>query len=167
MNHKKNLRKFSRTPSHRRAMFRNLATSLLEHEKIQTTVYKAKDLRRVAEKLITLAKTDNVQRRRKAYGYLKSKAVVHKLFAELGPRFEKRAGGYTRVIKLGQRFSDAADMALIELVQDPKTEAKKESKSEEKKPAKATKAKAEEKPTEAKVEEKKPAKAKAKKSDKE
>lgn len=90
MRHQKSLRKFGRTPAHRRAMFRNLATSLLEHERCETTVEKAKDLRRVVEKLITLAGEDTLHRRRRAYSYLQRKDVVHKLFAEIGPRYRER-----------------------------------------------------------------------------
>ena len=118
MRHQKALRKFSRTPAHRRALFRNLATSLLLHEKIETTLAKAKDLRRVAEKLITLGGEDTLHRRRQAYSYLQSKSVVHKLFAEIGPRYKARPGGYTRVVRTGNRAGDAAAMAVIELVQE-------------------------------------------------
>ena len=118
MRHKKAFRKFSRTPAHRRAMFRNLATALLEHGKIETTVQKAKDLRRVVEKLITLGGEDTLHRRRQAYGYVQSKAVVHKLFAEIGPQFKARPGGYTRIVRTRRRAGDAAEMAVIELVQE-------------------------------------------------
>ncbi len=117
MRHQKNFRKFSRTPAHRRAMFRNLATSLFLHEKLETTVQKAKDLRPIAEKLITIAGEDSLHHRRRAYGYLQSKAVVHKLFAEIGPRFKARPGGYTRIIRTRRRNGDAAEMAIIELVE--------------------------------------------------
>ncbi|MCI5064310.1 50S ribosomal protein L17 [bacterium] len=134
MRHAKAFRKFSRTPSHRKAMFRNLASSLFKHERIETTVAKAKDLRRVSEKLITLAQEDTLHRRRQAYAYLPEKQVVHKLFVEIAPKFKERPGGYTRVLRTGRRAGDAAEMAIIELVQDeyrPK-EKKKRKKSAEK-----------------------------------
>lgn len=118
MRHGKAHRKFNRTPSHRRAMFRNMATSLFEHERLETTIQKAKDLRPVAEKLITLAGEDNLHRRRQAYSYLQNKATVHKLFAEIGPRFKERPGGYTRVVRSRFRAGDAAELAIIELVSD-------------------------------------------------
>lgn len=114
--HGKGLRKFSRTAAHRRAMFRNMATALLERERCETTVEKAKDLRRVVERLITLGKEDTLHRRRQAYGYLMSKPVVHKLFAEIGPRYRTRPGGYTRIVRTRVRPGDAAQLALIELV---------------------------------------------------
>jgi large subunit ribosomal protein L17 len=97
-------------------MFRNLATSLIEHERFETTVQKAKDLRRVVEKLVTLAATDNLHNRRLAHSYLTNKNSVHKLFAEVGPRFKGRAGGFTRVIRTRVRVGDAAEMAMIEFV---------------------------------------------------
>tara|TARA_B100000519_G_C14162066_1_gene399801 strand:- start:681 stop:1037 length:357 start_codon:yes stop_codon:yes gene_type:complete len=97
-------------------MFRNMASSLIEHEIIKTTVPKAKELRRVAEPLITLAKDDSVANRRLAFSRVGSKAVVGKLFAEIGPRFQERPGGYTRILKCGHRAGDAAPMAYIELV---------------------------------------------------
>ena len=106
-------------------MFRNLATSLFEHGKIETTVAKAKDLRRVVEKLITVAGEDTLHRRRQAYGYITSKPVVHKLFAEIGPQFKTRPGGYTRVVRTRRRAGDAAEMAVIELVQEEYKPAKK------------------------------------------
>jgi large subunit ribosomal protein L17 len=118
MRHAKTYRKFSRTPSHRRAMFRNMATSLFIHERLETTVEKAKDLRGVAEKLITLAGTDTLHARRRAYGYVQDKAAVRKLFDEIGPRFKERTGGYTRVVRTRVRAGDAAEMAVIELVRD-------------------------------------------------
>ena len=119
MRHNKAMRKFIRVASHREAMIRNLATSLFLHERIRTTVPKAKDLRRVAERLITLAGEDNVARRRQAYGYLYKKDVVHKLFAEIGPRFLARPGGYTRITRVDVRPGDRAEMAIIELVTEP------------------------------------------------
>jgi large subunit ribosomal protein L17 len=114
--HAKNFRKFSRSSSHRRALFRNMVTSLLRDEKCLTTVEKAKDLRPIAEKMISLGRVDSLHARRKAYGYIFDKAVVHKLFAEIGPRFKERNGGYTRIIKGGRRHGDAAELAWIELV---------------------------------------------------
>lgn len=129
MRHKNSYRKFSRTHEHRRAMFRNLATSLLRHERCETTIGKAKDLRRVVEKLISLAGRDqSLAARRQAFGYLMGKDVVHKLFSDIGPRFADRKGGYTRVLRTRRRVGDAAEMALIELVTEPlKTSAKKPS----------------------------------------
>lgn len=124
MRHQNAFRKFSRKPAHRRAMFRNLATALIERERCETTLPKAKDLRRVVEKLITLASTDTVANRRHAYGYLESKDCVHKLFVDVGPRFRDRKGGYTRVVRTRTRVGDAAEMAVIELVQDETQNAK-------------------------------------------
>ena len=118
MRHLKSFRKFSRTPAHRRALFRSLATALLRDERCETTVEKAKDLRSVVEKLITGARTDTLHSRRQAYSYLLSKEVVHKLFAEIAPRYAERAGGYTRVLRTSHRHGDAAEMAIIELVRD-------------------------------------------------
>ncbi|MCB0331068.1 MAG: 50S ribosomal protein L17 [Bdellovibrionales bacterium] len=130
MRHAKAFRKFGRTAAHRKAMFRNLATSLLKNERVETTLAKAKDLRRVSEKLITLAKVDTLHNRRQAYAYIPEKAVVHKLFAEVGPKFEKRPGGYTRVLKTARRAGDAAEMAIIELVQEEyKPKAKKKART--------------------------------------
>ena len=116
MRHRKSGRHLNRTSAHRKAMFRNMASSLIEHEIIKTTVPKAKELRRVAEPLITLAKDDSVANRRLAFSRVGSKAVVGKLFAEIGPRFQERPGGYTRILKCGHRAGDAAPMAYIELV---------------------------------------------------
>ena len=116
MRHRKSGRHLNRTSAHRKAMFSNMAASLIEHEIIKTTVPKAKELRRVAEPLITLAKEDTVANRRLAFSRLRSKAAVGKLFAELGPRFHDRPGGYTRILKAGHRIGDAAPVAYIELV---------------------------------------------------
>ena len=116
MRHRKIGRHLNRDSSHRKAMFRNMACSLLEHEVIKTTVPKAKELRRVAEPLITLAKSDSVANRRLAFSRTGSKAVVGKLFSELGPRYQDRPGGYTRILKCGFRAGDSAPMAFIELV---------------------------------------------------
>lgn len=116
MRHRKSGRHLNRTSAHRKAMFSNMAASLIEHEVIKTTVPKAKELRRVAEPLITLAKNDTVANRRLAFARLRSKAAVGKLFTELGPRYEERPGGYTRILKAGYRHGDAAPVAFIELV---------------------------------------------------
>ena len=116
MRHRKSGRHLNRTSAHRKAMFSNMAASLIEHEIIKTTVPKAKELRRVAEPLITLAKEDTVANRRLAFARLRSKAAVGKLFSELGPRFQDRPGGYTRILKAGYRAGDAAPIAYIELV---------------------------------------------------
>ncbi len=116
MRHGKSLRKLSRNASHRRALLRNLATSFIKHERFETTIQKAKELRPVVEKLITLGKSDTLDARRQAYGYLTSKAVVHKLFAEVGPRCKERKGGYTRIVRTRVRHGDAAELAVIELV---------------------------------------------------
>mgnify|MGYP001814040449 CR=1 FL=1 len=119
MRHRKSGRQLNRNSSHRQAMFRNMAASLIEHEVIKTTVPKAKELRRIAEPLITLAKEDSVANRRLAFSRTRDKAAVGKLFAELGPRYEARPGGYTRILKCGFRPGDAAPMAFIELVDRP------------------------------------------------
>ena len=116
MRHRKSGRHLNRTSAHRQAMFRNMAVSLIEHEAIRTTVAKAKELRRVAEPLITLAKVDSPANRRLAFNRTRSKAAVGKLFAELGPRYQDRPGGYTRILKCGYRAGDAAPMAFVELV---------------------------------------------------
>ena len=114
MRHQGAFRKFSRSPAHRRAMFRNLATSLVERERFETTIQKAKDLRRVVEKLVSLASTDTLANRRQAHGFLMTKDSVHKLFTDIGPRFKGRAGGFTRVIRTRIRACGAAEMGLIE-----------------------------------------------------
>jgi large subunit ribosomal protein L17 len=116
MRHRHSGRQLNRNSSHRKAMFRNMTASLLEHEVIKTTLPKAKELRRVAEPLITLAKKDSVANRRLAFDRLRSKAAVGKLFGDIGPRFEERPGGYTRILKCGYRTGDKAPMAYIELV---------------------------------------------------
>jgi large subunit ribosomal protein L17 len=122
-------------------MLRNMATSLLRHETIRTTVPKAKELRRVVEPLITLAKVDSIGLRRLAHARLRDDAVVEKLFADLGPRFKARAGGYTRILKMEPRPGDSAGMALMQLVESaPVATEKKEDKKEDKKAAKAQKA---------------------------
>lgn len=119
MRHRKSGRHLNRTSSHRQAMFRNMAVSLIEHEVIKTTLPKAKELRRVAEPLITLAKKDSVANRRLAFSRMRDKAAVGKLFSEIGPRYRERPGGYTRILKCGYRAGDAAPMAFIELVDRP------------------------------------------------
>ncbi|MCB9958347.1 MAG: 50S ribosomal protein L17 [Rhodospirillaceae bacterium] len=120
MRHRRYGRKFSRTSSHRKAMFSNLAAALLLHEQIKTTLPKAKDLRSVAEKLITMGKKGTLHHRRQAFAILRDDAVVAKLFDTLADRYKTRQGGYTRVLKAGFRYGDAAPMAYIELVdRDP------------------------------------------------
>ncbi len=119
MRHQKSGRKFNRNSSHRKAMFRNMASSLIEHEAIRTTVPKAKELRRVVEPLITLSKNDSVANRRLAFSRLRQRGVVTKLFNVLGPRYRGRPGGYMRVLKSGFRAGDAAPMAFVELVDRP------------------------------------------------
>jgi len=123
MRHRHSGRYFSRPTAHREAMLRNLAISLIEHEVIKTTLPKAKELRRVAEPLITLAKKDSVANRRLAFDRTRSKQTVGKLFSELGPRYQTRPGGYTRILKCGFRAGDNAPMAYIELVDRPVVEA--------------------------------------------
>ena len=119
MRHLKSGKKLNRTSSHRKAMFSNMTASLIEHEVIKTTLSKAKELRRVAEPLITLAKNDSVANRRLAFSRLRNDSAVGKLFAELGPRYQKRPGGYMRILKCGFRAGDAAPMAIVELVDRP------------------------------------------------
>lgn len=123
MRHRKAGRHLNRTSSHREAMFRNMAASLFRHELIKTTLPKAKELRRVAEPLITLAKSDSVHLRRLAFARLRDKEVVGKLFVELGPRYQQRPGGYLRILKCGFRAGDAAPMAYVELVDRPQRSA--------------------------------------------
>ena len=123
MRHMKSGRKLNRTSSHREAMFRNMAASLIKHELIRTTLPKAKELRRVAEPLITLSKTDGVANRRLAFSRLRDKQAVGKLFVELGPRYRERPGGYLRILKCGFRPGDNAPMAYVELVDRPRAEA--------------------------------------------
>ena len=122
MRHRKSGRKLGRTSSHRKAMFRNMAASLIRHETIKTTLPKAKELRRVAEPLITLAKEDGVAKRRQAFDRLRDKEAVGKLFQDLGPRFKDRPGGYIRILKMGPRPGDAAPMALVQFVDGPADE---------------------------------------------
>lgn len=119
MRHRKSGRHLNRTSAHRKAMLQNLANSLFEHEVLKTTLPKAKELRRVAEPLITLAKNDSVANRRLAFDRTRSKEAVGKLFNELGPRYQERPGGYMRVLKCGFRAGDSAPMAIVELVDRP------------------------------------------------
>ena len=120
MRHRNSGRKLNRNSSHRKAMFRNMTISLVEHEKIKTTLPKAKELRSFAEPLITLAKKDNLSNRRLAFDRVRSKSAVGKLFGELGPRYESRPGGYIRILKCGFRSGDNAPMAIVELLDRPK-----------------------------------------------
>lgn len=119
MRHRKSGRSLGRTSAHRRAMFRNMAASLLRHETIRTTLPKAKELRRVVEPLITMAREDGVANRRLAFDRLRDKEAVGKLFTDLGPRFRGRPGGYLRILKLGPRPGDAAPMAIVQFVEGP------------------------------------------------
>jgi len=122
MRHRKGLRKLNRTSSHRQAMFRNMAVSLITHEAIKTTLPKAKELRRVVEPLITLGKEPTLANRRLAFARLRDRDAVTKLFNEIGPRYKERNGGYTRVLKMGFRQGDNAPMAFMELVDRPEVE---------------------------------------------
>ena len=122
MRHRQSGRQLNRNSSHRKAMYRNMAASLMEHEVIKTTVPRAKELRRVAEPLITMAKNDSASKRRLAFDRLRNRAVVTKLFNELGPRYKDRPGGYLRILKCGFRPGDNAPMAIVELVDRPEAE---------------------------------------------
>jgi large subunit ribosomal protein L17 len=117
MRHGKTYRKLNRTSSHRRAMLRNLVTSLIEHGRVTTTVARAKELRSVADRMVTLGKRGDLAARRRALGYVRQRDCVQKLFAEIAPGFASRAGGYTRVLKAGHRHGDNAPMAIIEFVE--------------------------------------------------
>ena len=119
MRHRESGRRLNRNSSHRKAMFRNMTCSLLRHELIKTTLPKAKELRRVAEPIITMGKSDSVAKRRLAFSRLRDDEVVGKLFEELGPRYKDRPGGYLRILKMGFRAGDKAPMALVELVDRP------------------------------------------------
>jgi large subunit ribosomal protein L17 len=144
MRHRHGLRKLNRTSSHRLAMFRNMANSLLRHEAIQTTLPKAKELRRVVEPLITLGKKPSLANRRLAFDRLRDREVVGKVFDELGPRYAKRSGGYLRILKSGFRKGDNAPMAFVELMDrpEPGSEAGKDNKEGAKKGEKKEAAKA-------------------------
>jgi large subunit ribosomal protein L17 len=122
MRHRKSGRQLNRNSSHRKAMFRNMTCSLLRHELIKTTLPKAKELRRVAEPIITIGKVDNVAKRRLAFDRLRDKEMVGKLFTEIGPRFKERPGGYVRILKCGYRQGDKAPMAYVELVDRPEVD---------------------------------------------
>ncbi|HEX5034893.1 MAG TPA: 50S ribosomal protein L17 [bacterium] len=173
MRHQVRKKRFGRHSSHRIAMFRNMVTSLIEAERITTTLAKAKELRRFAEKMVTLAKTGTLHARRQAAAYVRGSSAVQKLFAELGPRFKERQGGYTRILKLGNRLGDGAEMAIIEYLgyqprvkkaktETPAAEAKAEKKE---KPAKKEKAEKKEK-VEKKAKAEKAPKAKKEKAEK-
>ena len=158
MRHLKSGRKLGRTTPHRKALLRNMVTSLLEHERIKTTDAKAKELRRVADRMITLGKRGDLHARRRALAYIRSKDVVAKLFNELAERFRDRQGGYTRVVKVGHRAGDAAPMSIIELVKEevkekPKKRARKKAAKKAKEPKAKKKAKEKEPEVEAEVEE--------------
>lgn len=118
MRHNKSGRRLSRTTSHRIAMFRNMVTSFLQHERITTTDAKAKELRPIAEKMITLGKKGDLSAVRQAASFIRDKKVVTKLFSVIAPRYQERAGGYTRIIKIGQRLGDSSPMSVIELVEE-------------------------------------------------
>ena len=160
MNHKNGFNPLSRTTAHRRAMSRNMVTSLFRYERITTTKAKALEVRKAAEKLITRSKVDSVHNRRQAARYIQDDIVLAKLFNEIGPRMKDRAGGYTRILKLGFRQGDAADMVILELV-DYKLDVEGKKEKKESKPAKKDAEKAETK----KPAEKGKKKASAKKAD--
>lgn len=145
MRHQVAGRKLGRKTAHRKAMFKNMVSSLIEHGKIKTTLHKAKELRSVAEKMVTLGKQNTLHSRRQAFDFMRDKKAVKKLFEELAPSFEKRAGGYTRIYKLGTRAGDAAKMAIIEFLSEDllaaKVEGKVADKKATKKPAKKPAAK--------------------------
>ena len=140
MRHRHGLRKLNRTSSHRLAMLRNMTNSLLTHEVIRTTLPKAKELRRVAEPIITLGKEPSQSNRRLAFDRLRDKAVVYKLFSELGPRYANRPGGYLRILKFGFRLGDNAPMALVELLDRPEPAAEGAEETKEAKAGKETRA---------------------------
>jgi len=130
MRHRQSGRQLNRNSSHRKAMFRNMASSLFEHEVIKTTLPKAKELRRVIEPLITRAKSDSIANRRLVFDRIRNRDMVTKLFTELGPRYESRPGGYMRILKCGFRTGDNAPMAIVELVDRPVTEGEAEETAE-------------------------------------
>jgi len=144
MNHKNGFNPLSRTASHRRAMSRNMVTSLFRYERITTTKAKALEVRKAAEKLITRAKEDSVHNRREAAKFISDEKILNKLFTEIGPRMKERAGGYTRILKLGFRCGDAADVVILELV-DYKLDTSSEEEKAEKKAAKSAEKKSAEK----------------------
>src|SRR5689334_7902340 len=161
MRHHLSGRQLSRNAPHRQAMLRNMSVSLLRHETIRTTLPKAKELRRVVEPLITLAKTDQDANRRIAFSRLRDVAVVEKLFADLGPRFKARPGGYTRILRMVPRPGDSAPMALMQLVEGPAAAAAEQPAEQAKKASRRAKAKAEGKAAAKASEPKKKAKAAA------
>ncbi len=126
MRHRRRGRKLGRNTSHRRALYRNLVTSLLEHERIETTEAKAKELRGIADRMITLGKKGDLHARRTALSYVRSKEVVGKLFSDISPRFAERNGGYTRLLRTRVRVGDAAQMVIVELVEKAKGESQEE-----------------------------------------
>ena len=136
MRHRVAGRKLGRTSSHRKALFRTMVTEFFENERMITTVPKAKELRSIAEKMITMGKKESLHTRRQALAYIRKKAVVFKLFDSLGPRFADRNGGYTRIIRLGRRVGDNAELALLEFVDAEDTTAKKSDDSKKKKKVK-------------------------------
>ena len=167
MRHRKASLKLNRTTSHRKAMFRNMVTSLFKHDRIRTTGVKAKELRRWADHIITLAKRGDLHARRQALSIIREKSVVHKLFEEAPERFGHSAGGYTRIVKLGRRAGDAAPMSLIELVAPEAGSKKKAKKKAGKSAAEKKKSKADKKAAVETAPEKKPPKKKAKSDKKE
>jgi len=172
MNHKKGFNKLNRMADHRKAMLRNMATVLFKHERIVTTKAKALEVRRTAEKMITRAKEDSVHNRRIIGAKIKDEAILAKLFTDIGPRMKERAGGYTRILKMGFRKQDAASMVILELVdrkaddeKTKKTDAKAKAKAKDKPKAKAKTGKADAKPAAVKTGTKKAAAPKAPKAD--
>lgn len=137
MRHRVAGRKLNRTTSHRQALFSNMATSLVESERVETTLSKAKEMRWFADHLITVAKKNNLSARQRAFRLVRSKSLVNKLFADLAPRFKNRNGGYSRVLKLGFRLGDSAPMAIIEYLPGEKPVVKEEKKAKKKTPKKA------------------------------
>jgi large subunit ribosomal protein L17 len=131
MRHRESGRKLNRNSPHRKAMFRNMTVSLMQYESIKTTLPKAKELRRIAEPLITMAKSDSVAKRRLAFSRLRDRGIVTKLFDELGPRYKERPGGYLRILKCGFRTGDKAPMAFVELVDRPESDAEKDKKGKD------------------------------------
>jgi large subunit ribosomal protein L17 len=131
MRHRVNFQRLSRKAAHRKALYRSMITSLFRHERIRTTITKAKAIQRLAEKMITKAKEDSVHKRRYAARTLANKAVLGKLFTDIAPRYSERQGGYTRIIKLGQRISDATEMVFLELLERKIFEKKKKKKKEQ------------------------------------
>ena len=131
MRHRESGRKLNRNSPHRKAMFRNMTVSLMQYESIKTTLPKAKELRRIAEPLITMAKSDSVAKRRLAFSRLRDRGIVTKLFDELGPRYKERPGGYLRILKCGFRTGDKAPMAFVELVDRPESDAEEDKKGKD------------------------------------